>query len=435
MTGQTRGLRAAVIGLIVTGGVLPLLLYGWVFARVPVVSADEAQQRLEAGSDAPVVLVDVRAPERFDAGHLPAAKNWPYEAIRAVRSADDVPAEFRGRTLLTLCDSGLLSSLAARTLRERAGLQAISVRGGMQMWIAGTRASCPLSLCTMQSGSGEATGLPFRAMPPYEQWAAVAAGFVIKPLYMLGSLVLILTLRRCRSAALSSLRWGLIAFLAGEAMCAMNYLAYGETSALLEYLHSFGMVAAFGFTTHAVAAALDGRFIRYSDPDERCAAIPLCRGCIKYQDAPCGFRRLFLLLLPAFMVLSLLPLCATFVTTSYNTRILGTPYNYTHAVVHQLYEIRFLPVVAVVLFGASFGVLRFAERYPIPWSKMFFAAASGAISFSLFRAFLLGPFQENLVWFAFWEEATEFLYVAGAAAVLLVFRQGIFARPGAVAAG
>ena len=67
---------------------------------------------------------------------------------------------------------------------------------------------------------------------------------------------------------------GLIFFLAGEGVCALNYVFFGEDSFLLEYLHSFGMALSFGFATYAVFQAFDLRILGYSDPKVKCAAIP-----------------------------------------------------------------------------------------------------------------------------------------------------------------
>jgi hypothetical protein len=294
--------------------------------------------------------------------------------------------------------------------------------------VADARSPCSLAAGTVGGASGAAEGPSFRQAPLHEQWVAVLSGFAVKPAYMLLALGLVARLWRTARPELKALRWGLLCFLAGEAACAVNYLAFNDTSYLWEYLHSLGMAACFGFVTWAALEGTDRWLIRYTDAAEKCAALPLCRACIKYAPAaPCGLRRTFYVLIPAAMVLALVPLTAPLGTPSYNTRILGTFYNYSHAVAYQVFEIRYLPAVAIVLLGVSVGVLLLGRREPVLWSKVLFAAGMGALGFSLLRLVLLAPYRDNQVWFVFWEEATEMMFVAGAAAVLWIFRRGLFA--------
>jgi hypothetical protein len=128
------------------------------------------------------------------------------------------------------------------------------------------------------------------------------------------------------------------------------------------------------------------------------------------------------------MVMAFMPLTAGFSADSYNTTILGTYYNYSHPIVYQIYEIRLLPVLALMLMAVSLAVLLLKKREPVAWSKFFFAAAMGPLGFSLLRLFIYTPYHENQVWFAFWEEITELLFVVGVAAVLWLFRKGLFAH-------
>ncbi len=77
-------------------------------------------------------IIDVRAPEAYDRGHLPGAVNIPREKLTS--SLDQVPL---GRPIVTYCNmhnpgsSG--SELAADTLRD-AGLHARALEGGYPAW-------------------------------------------------------------------------------------------------------------------------------------------------------------------------------------------------------------------------------------------------------------------------------------------------------------
>ena len=70
-----------------------------------------------------------------------------------------------------------------------------------------------------------------------------------------------------------------------------------------------------------------------------------------------GLKRLFQYLIPLLLLLSFVPVSAGLRVVSYNTTILGTAYNYTHRVAHQVFETRYCPLVAAVLLAASWLVL------------------------------------------------------------------------------
>lgn len=264
-----------------------------------------------------------------------------------------------------------------------------------------------------------------RVMSSLEQWLAVITAFGVKPTYMLLSLGLIVVLWRQSAADLAALRWGLGFFLAGEAFCAANYLFFGGTSDFVEYLHGFGMTVCFGFTTYAVLEGVDERLVKLSPPQARCAALSLCRACIKHADVPCGLRRLFEFLTPALAVVALMPLCAPLRPLAYTTTILGSTYGYAHTALDQAYEIRFCALAAAVLVLASWGVLLSGRRDAVALAKVLFAAGLGPLGFGTLRLLLVSAYGDNLVWFDVWEELTELLFVLGVAVTLWLFRRSL----------
>jgi rhodanese-related sulfurtransferase len=416
--------RLVTVLLAVLGGLPPVILYWAVVARVPAVSPETAREVLDApGTSA--VLVDVRTPEEYAEGHVEAACNWPYAGITALTSAEGMPAELHGRRLLLICQSGILSSLATRQLRSAGVLDATNVQGGMQDWVASAEKPCTPSLCRLRAKSGEVRTLPMRESPPLEQWAAVVSGLIVKPLYTVVALLLIVILWRQKSPDLAALRWALVCFFVGENFCAANYIVYADRSTAFEYLHDYGMILCFGLTIYAILEGMDRRLIKLSDPDARCAALGLCRRCTKHADVPCGLQRVFLFFIPVLMILAAAPLCVELVPASYNTTIFGRFYNYSHPVVDQVFEVRYLPALAMVLLLVSVAVLQFGKRDAVLWSKVFFAAGTGALGFSFLRLVLFHAFRDNLVWFGAWEEFTELLYVLGVGAVLWVFREAL----------
>jgi hypothetical protein len=330
--------------------------------------------------------------------------------------------------LLLICESGILSSLATQHLRRQGVPDVENVQGGMQTWVAAADRPCILGLGQIRAKSGTVEDIPTHPSSPLEQWTSVLTGFVVKPFYTVLALALVVLLWRQTAPDLTALRWALICFFVGENCCATNYLAFGDRSALFEYLHSYGMVLCFGLTIYALLEGIDRRLLKLSDPDGRCAAVGLCQRCIKHSDVACGLRRVFQFLIPAVMLVALAPLCAALIPVSYNTMIFGTFYNYSHPIVHQVFEMRYLPVAAIVLLGVSLLLLRPAKQDAMLWSKVFFAAGIGAMGFGFFRMFLVHCYRDNLVWFAAWEEITEVLFVLGVALVLWTFRGALFAE-------
>ena len=91
---------------------------------MPEIDPTEARRRIEAGE---AVLVDVREPEEWDAGHAPGALHRPLGTLD--------PAEFDGRSVITTCRGGGRGSRAAEALTD-AGVDAASLRGGLRAWSA-----------------------------------------------------------------------------------------------------------------------------------------------------------------------------------------------------------------------------------------------------------------------------------------------------------
>ena len=423
-----RSLRLMLLVIIVVGGVLPPTVYWLALGRLPTVTPVRAQAMLHRpGTSA--LLVDVRPAEVYARRHIDGSRSWPLKQIRSVDNPADVPAEFKDRTLLLFCRVGVSSATATRHLTKLGVPDVFNVRGGELDWIGTAGGREGEAFTRWVSDSGAVQPFPFRPSTWYEQLALVASGFGFKATYTLLSLILVVILWRCRTLDLVALRWAMVCFFVGENACAVNYFVFSDWSYLLEYLHSFGMLLCFGFTAYAVVEGLDRRVFMVSDPGRQCAALNLCSGCVKYTDAPCGLRRTFYLLIAACIVLALAPLCSPWHAISYNTLVYGTPYHLTHPLVYQAFELRYCPLAAIVLMTASLLVLRFKRHNAMAWSKLFFAAGLGPFGFGYLRLILAGSYAENRVWFNFWEEATELLFIVGVCVLLWIFRARLLRAP------
>lgn len=89
------------------------------------VSGPEARRWVEAGA----LLVDVRTPEEFAAGHIAGAVNIPVQQLD--RRMAELPA--RDRPVVVYCRSGQRSRRAAHALRE-AGYAEVHDLGPMTAW-------------------------------------------------------------------------------------------------------------------------------------------------------------------------------------------------------------------------------------------------------------------------------------------------------------
>ena len=93
----------------------------------------EAVQRINRGA----VLVDVREPGEFAAGHAADAVHLPLGRIRAqgAGALDACPVP-EGAKVLLVCQSGMRSRIAQSSLAKDARRRYVTVDGGMAAWAA-----------------------------------------------------------------------------------------------------------------------------------------------------------------------------------------------------------------------------------------------------------------------------------------------------------
>jgi hypothetical protein len=268
--------------------------------------------------------------------------------------------------------------------------------------------------------------LPNRSLHPFGQMTQALAGLVIKPLYMMLSLTLIILLIGQRDSDIAALEWGLIAFFAGEVFCAINYYVYRHESILSEYIHSYGMAVAFGLVSFALIEGLDTRLLRLTSSKAACEALRICGRCTRREAAGCKARAIAQFVLPMLAILTFIPLLSPLQPQAYAVSIFGFPYSYTRLDVYELYERRVLPLLALAAFVVAWLPLLKKGEPPIPFlTKALACAGLGALGFSFFRVTLSAIFADNLVWFEFWEEATELMFTAAIGFALWQFRHSL----------
>jgi glyoxylase-like metal-dependent hydrolase (beta-lactamase superfamily II)/rhodanese-related sulfurtransferase len=99
-------------------------------AKAPFMSLQELNGRLGSNSR-DLVVIDLREKDAFDAGHVPTARHLPRGQLEL-----RVNSEFPDPTvrIVTCCEFGKISTLAAATLRELGFLRASALHGGIKDW-------------------------------------------------------------------------------------------------------------------------------------------------------------------------------------------------------------------------------------------------------------------------------------------------------------
>jgi glyoxylase-like metal-dependent hydrolase (beta-lactamase superfamily II)/rhodanese-related sulfurtransferase len=113
-----------------SGGISVAQLLAEAAAEVPFMSMEEVKTRVAADANDLIVL-DVREKDAFDASHIPGARHLPRGQLELrVNEAFPDPTV----RIVTCCEFGKISTLAAATLRRMGFTRAVALDGGMKAW-------------------------------------------------------------------------------------------------------------------------------------------------------------------------------------------------------------------------------------------------------------------------------------------------------------
>jgi rhodanese-related sulfurtransferase len=98
-------------------------------AKTPFMSLDELRARVERKE--PLIVLDVREKDAYQSGHVPGARHLPRGQLE-LRVNEELPDPTL--RILTVCEFGKISTLAAATLRDLGYLRAVALDGGMKAW-------------------------------------------------------------------------------------------------------------------------------------------------------------------------------------------------------------------------------------------------------------------------------------------------------------
>ena len=113
-----------------SGGKTVAQLLAEAAASVPFMSLQELLSRVTSGDDE-LIILDVREREAYEAGHIAGARLLPRGQLE-LRVNQELPDPTR--RILTCCEFGRISTLAASTLRVLGYDRAVALDGGMKAW-------------------------------------------------------------------------------------------------------------------------------------------------------------------------------------------------------------------------------------------------------------------------------------------------------------
>ncbi|MBC5766113.1 MBL fold metallo-hydrolase [Ramlibacter albus] len=99
-------------------------------ALVPFISMGQLRTRVEAG-EKDLVVLDVREREQYAEGHIAGAQLLPRGQLE-LRVNQELPDPTK--RIVTVCELGRISTLAAATLRQMGFQRAVALDGGMKAW-------------------------------------------------------------------------------------------------------------------------------------------------------------------------------------------------------------------------------------------------------------------------------------------------------------
>jgi len=113
-----------------SGGKTVAQLLAEAAAKVPFMSLAELAERI-GGNSRDLVVLDLRESEAFRAGHVPGATHLPRGQLELRVNSELPDPTVR---ILTCCELGKISTLAAATLRELGYGRATALDGGVKAW-------------------------------------------------------------------------------------------------------------------------------------------------------------------------------------------------------------------------------------------------------------------------------------------------------------
>ncbi len=95
------------------------------------ISANNLANQLERSD---MLILDVRTPQEYTAGHVPGAINMPHTSVK---SQLEKLQEYKDKTIVIYCKSGRRAAMAKQTLVDAGFKQLLHLDGDMDGWQLG----------------------------------------------------------------------------------------------------------------------------------------------------------------------------------------------------------------------------------------------------------------------------------------------------------
>jgi hypothetical protein len=272
-------------------------------------------------------------------------------------------------------------------------------------------------------GTNSLPGLKSQPTSTRMQVAIVMNATVIKPVHMLLSLMLIIFLWRNKSPDLALVKWSLITFWVGEAICAVNWITTDGQNLALELGHDVGMLGLGTLLPLGLFKMAEDRFLRMTTPEQPCALLRFCGDCWKRNDAvSCRFKLLFIFGSLALAIMATMPFALPLESQGVVLPVFDGHMTCLRDEALQFVEFRVFPALAIILLMGTVALL-LTGKHAVRKAQLPFFLGFSFLSLSLMRFFLLQAYRRSPAWTYIWEEITELLTVVFVLGVLYIFRR------------
>jgi rhodanese-related sulfurtransferase len=361
------------------------------------------------------LILDIREDRIYRKGHIPGAIRIDMENIEGYLEKIQI---LHQRLIVTVCANGWQSQIAAATIMAHGYPNVYYLIGGTNRWI---ELGFPLQQVAGMDPEAKALKPPIIEISLSSQLAMTLAAFIVKPVYIVMTFLVIVMLWRKRSRDLVLIRYAMVFFFIGENACSMNYLVASNTSIWLEFVHGVGMVGMFFLLIWGLVVFFDERVVHYLDPERPCVFQRHCKLCWKKENVSCGLHRLAIYLLPALAFTAFIPVTMPLRPFSIIMPVFLSDVLWFKDFWNLFLEFRVYPILGALCFITSYFWTR-KGRHALPKAQLPFFLALGFTFYSYFRFGLLLTFNENQAWADWWEESTEFIMVALVMILLMVFK-------------
>ena len=122
-------MRIVVLGAVFAGAVFVPRAFALTYGNI---SALELKARIDDPKDKNYLIIDIRTPVEYDAGHIPGAVNVPLGTLGYKAYSLD-----KTKDIIAYCNTGVTSKVACQILINAGFKDVYNLTGGVQTWAYG----------------------------------------------------------------------------------------------------------------------------------------------------------------------------------------------------------------------------------------------------------------------------------------------------------